>query len=753
MASAAVDAQFCFPDVGSSPTSAESSFREMDDAFLQTQTRIWLGEVLQTRFDEHTNICDLLADGRILFEVSKVISRMLLTTCMDMNNLEDLEWKAIASSKSTGRYMPYFNVASFLRTCKILGMAGIDLFTPSDVVEKGNMRKVCMCIRSLSKKARSRNLNVPDFDIVTYTVAMPTDMVECIRRSLELVQYSSSVSVSHDMDSSSKMVSWQRKHGAAFGNSDCSSDGSDNTESSCLESHRASPNYPEITASLSTPDSPELICYSSVQVGLKLDIGEEERDGINGQCMSTSIAESVGSACSQIDCDHELDSEPSSPCLGSHFVGKVSQRKKNSTKVCEIAVQNHIPFYLEWEDNSLAVEDSGHADTPQTDYISHGVEDSDMTLIVTDCCCSHTLTAASHIFNAQNKIGSDLLPISTHPASKIRHKRSSNIEIDGVDCINSTEAGRAMSLDLHHLCAKKDEFEDSDGCLSSSRCLKTDDLRWSLENEESHSDTNLDADVSSNKLLQPSLNCLFSPKEGRESLSWDNGICTSHIYKENVNDEVNSTLRCYLNERYAKEYGKEAFLTSIVKSDHSVENSSDDLEAAIREDINCQEQQDIFNEDRIDPYIQFLGKIDRHSLDTVSPDDPQEYPDLAVGCSENSIDKGRQVFSDYEGHHCEETITKDRLRHLKDATDKGLPQHKSHRTLLKSVVGGTALLGVLFFFLHFRRNGRQKVDEAGTQSGHIPDRNAKKPLPQDKKKGVRQSTSGVYPAEKLLFGV
>ncbi|MQM11528.1 hypothetical protein Taro_044437 [Colocasia esculenta] len=51
----------------SSPcSSAETNFRELDDVFLQTQTRIWLGEVLHVRFDEETCIADLLADGELL---------------------------------------------------------------------------------------------------------------------------------------------------------------------------------------------------------------------------------------------------------------------------------------------------------------------------------------------------------------------------------------------------------------------------------------------------------------------------------------------------------------------------------------------------------------------------------------------------------------------------------------------------------------------------------------------------------------
>ena len=47
-----------------------------------------------------------------------------------------------------------------LQICKILGLTGVDLFSPSDVVERRNTRKVCMCIRSFSKKSRSMNINV-----------------------------------------------------------------------------------------------------------------------------------------------------------------------------------------------------------------------------------------------------------------------------------------------------------------------------------------------------------------------------------------------------------------------------------------------------------------------------------------------------------------------------------------------------------------------------------------------------------------
>ncbi|KAK4365290.1 hypothetical protein RND71_016648 [Anisodus tanguticus] len=175
----------------SSKSSVESNFRQLDDVFLQTQTRIWLGEVLNIRLDEHLHISDLLADGDLLFEVSKLLWNMLLAKC---GELRHLKYEPLGSRRCSGRYMPYSNVDSFLKICKILGLNGIDLFSPSDVVEKKNIRKVCICLRALSNKARSKQLKVPDFDLVTYTVVMPKNMVGGIRRCLETSQSSLSSS-------------------------------------------------------------------------------------------------------------------------------------------------------------------------------------------------------------------------------------------------------------------------------------------------------------------------------------------------------------------------------------------------------------------------------------------------------------------------------------------------------------------------------------------------------------------------------
>ncbi|XP_058089635.1 uncharacterized protein LOC131236465 isoform X4 [Magnolia sinica] len=173
----------------SSPSSAESSFRELDDVFLQTQTRIWLGEVLHTRFDEETTIADLLADGEVLFQVSEVIWKMLQTKRVEIKYSKAYIYEPTASGKGSGRYMPYSNVDSFLK--------------------------------------------VPDFDVVTYTIVMPTDVVGCIRRSLEQSQCSSSSSIICSKCRHSKGKYRQKNHVVEYAQHfDLSSEESDDAESS-----------------------------------------------------------------------------------------------------------------------------------------------------------------------------------------------------------------------------------------------------------------------------------------------------------------------------------------------------------------------------------------------------------------------------------------------------------------------------------------------------------------------------------------
>ncbi|XP_010247321.1 PREDICTED: uncharacterized protein LOC104590375 isoform X1 [Nelumbo nucifera] len=170
------------------------------------------------------------------FQVSKVVWKLLLTKCIELRYSKAYIYEPIAYGKGRRRYTHYSKVDSFLKICQILGLTSIDLFSPSDVVEKRDTRRVCLCIRSLSKKARSKNLNVPDFDIVTYTIAMPTDMVGFIRRSLEQSQCSSSSFVRRSPHLDSTINHRQKNWGVDYiRQCDSYSEDSDDAESNFRE--------------------------------------------------------------------------------------------------------------------------------------------------------------------------------------------------------------------------------------------------------------------------------------------------------------------------------------------------------------------------------------------------------------------------------------------------------------------------------------------------------------------------------------
>ncbi|XP_039114389.1 protein OPAQUE10-like isoform X2 [Dioscorea cayenensis subsp. rotundata] len=109
-----------------SPDEAETSFRELDDVFLQTQTRIWLGEVLHERFDEEMAVADLLADGELLFQVSKAVWKMILNKNVDIRHSKFFIYERTSFGKADGRYMAYPKVDSFLKEAKYLLLGTFD---------------------------------------------------------------------------------------------------------------------------------------------------------------------------------------------------------------------------------------------------------------------------------------------------------------------------------------------------------------------------------------------------------------------------------------------------------------------------------------------------------------------------------------------------------------------------------------------------------------------------------------------------
>ncbi|CAL4935472.1 unnamed protein product [Urochloa decumbens] len=340
--------------------SSASTFRELDDAFLQKQTKIWLGEVLHLRFDEDVLVADLLADGELLFQVSKVIWKRLLK-----KNREQLKqskvyiYERLSFGRSNGKYMPYSKVDSFLKICQILGLAGIDLFTPSDVVEKRNVRKVCICIRSVSKKCHMMRLNVPDFDIVTYTISMPNYVVGGIRRSLEQPQYTSSGSSGYSPRDSSKALQQQ----IIFGGQN-NEHGDTNYDSDEAESKRSV---------LEPEDSVDEDNLDAVLSELS-NAAEEESEGYgeSGHDMheEKSLAESVGSLNIGVMDLESVDSTPQNHDKESYSIHSASDNcSRTRTSKCSLSSEDSDSI------SSHLVLESGMNDS---DSIStHSIADSE----------------------------------------------------------------------------------------------------------------------------------------------------------------------------------------------------------------------------------------------------------------------------------------------------------------------------------------------------------------------------------------
>uniref|UniRef100_A0A0A9E271 Calponin-homology (CH) domain-containing protein n=1 Tax=Arundo donax TaxID=35708 RepID=A0A0A9E271_ARUDO len=238
--------------------------------------------------------------------------------------------------------MPYSKVDSFLKICQILGLAGIDLFTPSDVVEKRNVRKVCICIRSVSKRSHMMRLNVPDFDIVTHTISMPNYIVGGIRRSLEQPQYSSSGSSGCSPRSNSKALQQQRIFG---GQNDQQGDAhydSDEAES------RMSILEPE--DSVDEDNFVDMLSHLSDTAKEENGVYEESGHTMHGK---RSLAESVGSLnFSTMEDSESMDSTPliqnKEFCCSTHSA--TDQCSRTRTTKCSLSseesdsITSHLAF-------------------------------------------------------------------------------------------------------------------------------------------------------------------------------------------------------------------------------------------------------------------------------------------------------------------------------------------------------------------------------------------------------------------------
>lgn len=486
--------------IDSSPpsSSAESSFRELDEVFLQTQTRIWLGELLNTRLDEDLPLPDLLQDGEILYQVSKVVWDLLITKCMELRHLKH-KYGPFGSKKSSGRYRPYSNVDSFLKICKILGLSGIDLFSPSDVVEKRNIRKVCICIRALSKKARSKQLSAPDFDMVIYSVTMPTDMVGVIRRSLESPQCTFSSSSSYSSPKGSKMKLKEKNSYAP--------DNRDDDSSSSDESDEAESRYMGENAFSSQ-------CNFDNAGGVDSDLEDSSENLVESdvkcrcteECKSASDLDKASSCCSNSN---------KKPYHGISHVDS-EDRQTNTNGDADVSDMNFI-----LENDDLFMGDSSCIDAGENNYIANYLAFSDLMVHATTEGSSNSvvLDGENNMFDFFVNVdpqGVTMGDKSFHNGSQRIYSDDEDMEVSSTTSMSSV-LGRLLNLEFDN------QFDDDD---SSSTNVRSS-LSKELESKELDKDSSL--------LSEP-------PKEGIQLFdSQEDETCRDVVV---ANDSLERHLSC-----------------------------------------------------------------------------------------------------------------------------------------------------------------------------------------------------------------
>ncbi|KAJ7538495.1 hypothetical protein O6H91_11G050800 [Diphasiastrum complanatum] len=233
--------------------------RELDDEYLQNQAKEWLEAVVGARFEDQ-GLADALADGDILYHVSKLLKELLQESGEETAFPKLLSWETDFEGKKIGKYLPYSNVDSFLKICKRLRLPDIDLFTPPDVVEKKDIRRVCLCIRALSKKARANQMRIPDFDNVAVTwEIIQHDKVNGIDH-MELAGNKSSII-------NSPSTSWNKSREAFQRESGCIASREATTSSTSLDARSTLPPVMGRDMLIVKPDKDNLIMQFPHQEG------------------------------------------------------------------------------------------------------------------------------------------------------------------------------------------------------------------------------------------------------------------------------------------------------------------------------------------------------------------------------------------------------------------------------------------------------------------------------------------------------
>ncbi|KAI8540632.1 hypothetical protein RHMOL_Rhmol08G0001600 [Rhododendron molle] len=792
----------------SSSSSSQSStcFRELDHVFLQTQTRIWLGEVLHTRLDGQLNISDLLADGELLFEVSKIIWTMLLAKCKELRHLKGYKHNPIGSWKGSGRYRPYSNVDSFLKICRILGLSCIDLFSPSDVVEKRDTRKVCICIRSLSRKARSKQLNVPDFDIVTYPVTMPTNMVGCLRRSLELSNCSFTSSANYTPFRPLKLKFRQEN---SF--DDCYSEASDDTANTYMgvPSYSSSTNCNYDSVPLKDADlenspgvSSVIKTHTSELGALQGDNKDQKGNEYGGHRKLSCLAEPA----IQVESD-PLDSK-SSPSVDSQLrscsrVSHINKRgryrhKMGGMDLSEVDSGSRNDESITW--------DSLDDNMEERFCTSHQLQFPDLAVFGTDYSYPVVLDEEDGVFsllwdtdsyglhstgrNSRSgyvrRLSDDFEDVEVSSVTSMSSLvlRVLNLEFDDQFDADDLRSANVNSIYFQNCEADNSLDRGSTGACEIQDMAEDENTVHGLVSEISHLGTKLwNFSFSTHPMDYQEHVRSFNNEVGVSEMNLFEVLPLKHTQffvpdnAKEVNDGANMVeLNSVITARQSNclpvacnsviREGRDDDSTAsshgvLVEGDerHRLSNAND--EGGLKH-----QSVSIQNINSLGTLTPYMVAVDNHTVDhNFVKCQPASEKHLCSKreCSDTIGRKDRaSPECDEDLHYCEEHSSKDKIKSDIDdlaevserreaANPSPSPGMPHRRPLLKTVVRGTALFGMLFLLLHLRsRNGREKGGKVSKKLSQVQTADSMERRPRKEQQGSR--VNGFYPAGKLKFG-
>ncbi|KAK7318385.1 hypothetical protein RJT34_03084 [Clitoria ternatea] len=755
--------------ISSSSSSAESSFRELDDAFLQSQTRIWLGEVLQIRLDEKLVISQLLADGELLFQVSKVVWKLLLAKHMELRHIKAYKYQPFASKKNSGRYRPYSNVDSFLKICKILGLTGVDLFSPSDVVERRNTRKV------------------PDFDIVTCMVAMPKDVVGCIRRNIEL---------SHSILSDSSSSYHLQKHArglksrqgysvtGSIGDYKIYSDESEDTENKQQFDDLHTDDLYDYTMEINYDvESPIESVYLHEDLD-ELDIQYQERNEVLSDDFDLLCSmESLQYHCSKnIDHGCETSSSISLPGgdLHADLIGLASHLDNRVEQVQENEIMDLDCFEIE---HVLLSTNASVIGTPPNDRTRgtrdaswHGKDRKD------DLDLFHKENSIPNVHQSASSYGSNPTPQTAENCKCF--ETGDNMEFAGMnhlsrDALNLQDqfdiAKNIESFELHN-----DKIKEEYESRGMMKCFvkKFEETKHSLYSPDCYfcNSSCSDRAVSySNDINSTSLKKLLAYEEKGSQVDLKRLDNASY----NQSEEFLSNQPYYLPE--SCKWDQKGKCAIKLGTDDKEKNNKCEALASNAQDVDDCGKGSAPGDDANDfckgVTTQVIGdKVMRppHVIanDVVVPSNCNEdvssctesyitnqSPKLELNHGHQACQYGKDPNNYHSEHthvvHIKEGIKPEdesvkSLENLLGTEEGGMEIPKARpqkKLLLKSFLGGAAAVGLLFMFLHLRRNGGEKVVQPSMPSNHEGKKKIQKNSP-GKVKSI-STTKGVYPAEKI----